>query len=137
MSSEILPKICNDVDESIFSGFNSVPEYIESTLNDDKELYKYFAIEDDPGFVENIIRDNTIKFGAPNEFNDPFECMSAIGITSFDYTKKQLEEVTRSSGKKYSDDALLRAYDGIVSHSLKNYRNSLSKYGILCEWGQA
>jgi len=132
MSSEMLQKICNNVDKSKYSSFNSIPEYIESTLNDDKELYKYFTIEDDPGFVENIIRDNTIKYGAPNEFNDPFECMSVIGITSFDYTKKQLEEVTRSSGKKYSGDSLLGAYDGIVSRSLKDYRNGLSKYGILC-----
>lgn len=106
-----------------------MPEYLESTLDDDKELYKYFSIEDDPGFVENIIRDNTIKFGDPNEFNDPFECRSVIGITSFDDTEKQLAELT---GKQYSKNALLRAYDGIVSHSLKKYRNSLSKYGILC-----
>lgn len=132
MSSLILPKICNDVDESIYSGFNSMPAYIESTLNDDNELYKYFSIGDDPGFVENIIRDNTIKFSDPNEFNDPFECMSVIGITSRNYTKKQLEELTRNSGKKYSDDALLRAYDKIVSRSLIHYRSGLSKYGILC-----
>jgi len=110
-----------------------MPEYIESTLNDDKELYKYFSIDGDPDFIEKIVRDNTIKFGNPSEFNDPFECMSVIGITSFASTKKKLKELARGSGKKYSDEALLRAYDEIVSRSLTSYRDgSLRKYGLLC-----
>ena len=133
MSSRILSKICNDIDDSLYKQFNSMPEYIESTLNEDNELYKYFSLEDEPEFLENVIRDNTIKFGAPNEFNDPFECMSVIGITSFNSTKKKLEELTQKSGKKYSDGALLRAYDEIVGGSLASYRKkSLSKYGVLC-----
>ncbi|MFH1700384.1 MAG: DUF2971 domain-containing protein [Candidatus Zixiibacteriota bacterium] len=133
MASIILPKICNDIDDSQYNKFNSMPEYLESTLNEEKELYKYLPLGDNPSFVENIIRDNTIKFGAPNEFNDPFECMSIIGITSFDSTKKKLEELTSNSGKKYSNKALLRAYDEIVKISLDSFRNiSLSKYGILC-----
>ncbi len=83
--------------------------------------------------MEKIIKDNTIKFGAPNEFNDPFECMSVIGITSFDSTKKKLEELAKTSGEKYSDEAFLRAYDKVVKISLESYRTkSLSKYGILC-----
>lgn len=137
MASTILSKICNDKDESIYSGFNSVPEYIESTLNDDKELYKYISIEDDPKFVENIIRDSTIKFGAPNEFNDPFEFMSVIGISSLNSTIEKLNELAQKAGKKYSDVAILRAYDDIVKYSVKFYRdNVLSKYGILCLSGE-
>ena len=74
MTSIILQKICNDVDDSQYNKFTSMPEYLESTLNEEKELYKYLSLRDDHSFVENIIRDNTIKFGAPNKFNDPFEC---------------------------------------------------------------
>jgi hypothetical protein len=45
----------------------------------------------------------------------------------------KLEELTRASGKKYSEKALIRAYDEIVKKSLESYRNnSLSKYGIFC-----
>jgi len=112
-------------------------EYIESTLNEDKELYKYLPLSDDPGYLENVIRDNTIKFGAPNDFNDPFECMSVIGITSFNRTKKELEELTKNKGKKYSDEAFLRAYGQVVARSLDYYRNkSLSKYGVFCLSGK-
>ena len=133
MTSIILPKICNEIDDRKYKKFNSMPEYIESTLNKDKELYKYYSLKDGPGFIEKIIKDNTIKFGAPNEFNDPFECMSVIGVTSFDITKKKLDELTKTSGKKYSDEALLRAYDEIAKISIESYRSkSLSKYGILC-----
>jgi len=133
MISKILPNICNDFDDSLYRDFNSIPEYIDSTLNKDKELYKYFSIENDYSYIENIIRDNTIKFGAPNEFNDPFECMSVIGVTNFQSTKEKLSELTAKFGRKYSDSALLHSYDEIVSHSLNSYRNnSLSKYGILC-----
>ena len=132
MSSKILLKINNNVDQSMYIDFNSMTEYLESTLNDEKELYKYFAIEDDPTFVENIISNNTIKFGDPNEFNDPFECRSILGVSSFDYTKKKLDEITRNSGKIYSENALLRAFDKIVRISLKGFHKRLSKYGILC-----
>lgn len=133
MTSIILPKICNEVDDSLYKQFDSIPEYIEFTLNEDNELYKYFPLENDPGFMENVIRDNTIKFGAPNKFNDPFECMSVIGVTNFNSTKKNLEELTQKSGKKYSDSALLRAYDDIVEVSKDYFRKTtLSKYGILC-----
>ncbi len=132
MTSIILPKICNDVDDSQYKKFTSMPEYLESTLNEEKELHKYLSLGDDPSFVENIIRYNTIKFVAPNEFNDPFECMSIIGIASFDSTKKKLEELTKKTEKKYSNETLLRAYDEIVKISLDSFRNkSLSKYGIL------
>ncbi len=110
-----------------------MPEYIESTLNEDNELYKYFSLENDPGFMENVIRDNTIKFGTPNKFNDPFECMSVIGINSFNSTKKKIEELTQKSGKKHSDGALLRAYDKIVGVSKTYYKEkSLSQHGLLC-----
>lgn len=133
MISTILPEICNDVDDSLYEQFNSVLEYIESTLNEDNELYKYFPLDNDAGFMENVIRDNTIKFGAPNKFNDPFECMSVIGVTNFNSTKKKLEEFTQKSAKKYSNGAILRAYDEIIGVS-KDYfkKNTLSKYGILC-----
>lgn len=132
MTSIILPKICNDVDDSQYKKFTSMPEYLESTLNEEKELYKYLSLGDNPSFVKNIIRDHTIKFSAPNEFNDPFECMSIIGITSFNSTKKKLEELTNISKIKYPNEKLLRAYDEIVKISLDSFRNkSLSKFGIL------
>ena len=133
MTSKILLKISNEFDDSEFKKFKSVPEYIESTLNDEKELYKYISLKDDYSFIKNIVKDNTIKFTSPDEFNDPFECMSVIGVTSLDATMKKLEELSKPSGSKYSEDALLRSYDNIVKHSLEYYRTkSLSKYGMLC-----
>lgn len=133
MRSIILDKICNDIDDTPYGDFDSMPEYIESTLNVDKELYKYISLENNSGFIENIIRDNSIKYGAPNEFNDPFECMSIIGISSLNTVKKQIDKLSRDTDKTYSDGAVLRAYDEIVSHSLNSYRTkSLAKYGILC-----
>ena len=77
-----------------------------------------------------IIRDNTIKFGAPNEFNDPFECMSVVGIISFAHTKRDLEA---RSGKRYTDEAVKKNFDEIVSYSHDSFgKKSLAKYGILC-----
>ena len=52
-------------------------EYLESTLNEEKELYKYLSLGDDPSFVENIIKDNTIKFGVPSKFN--VDCTPEVG----------------------------------------------------------
>ena len=124
MTSIILPKITNDIEDSEYKKFNSMTEYIESTLNEDKELYKYVSLKDGHSFIKNIVRDNTIKFSSPDEFNDPFECMSVIGVTSFDITMNKLEELTRASGKKYSEKALIRAYDEIVKKSLESYRNN-------------
>ncbi len=133
MASKIMSRIFNDIDDSLYSKFASIPEYIESTLNENRELYKFYSLKDDYSFVEKIIKDNTIKFGDPNEFNDPFECRSVLGISSIKATRKQLDELTKNSGKRYSDDALLRAYDGIVKISLEAYRRkTLSKYGLLC-----
>ncbi len=137
MSSSIFSRISNDVDDNIYRGFHSIPEYIESTLNDERELYKYLAIDNDPGFVENVIRDNTIKFGNPSKFNDPFDCMSVIGIESFHNTKKRLEQLARSSGRKFSNGAYWRAYDDIVRRTIASYRTkSLGKYGLLCLSGK-
>ena len=136
MSSPILSRISNDADDA-YRGVHSIPEYIESTLNDERELYKYFAINSDLGFVENIIRDNTIKFGNPCQFNDPFDCMSVIGIPSFNDTKRMLEELARSSGRTFSNESYRRAYDDIVRGQVDTYRTrSLGMYGLLCLSGK-
>lgn len=137
MSSSILSKINNDVDDDIYRPFQSIPEYIESTLNDERELYKYLSIDTDVDFVESIITDNTIKFGNASEFNDPFDCMSVIGVESFEVTKHRIEELARSSGRKFSNGAYSRAYDDIVRRSVDFYRTkSLGKYGLLCFSGK-
>lgn len=131
MSSSILSRIRNDADDA-YRGVHSIPEYIESTLNDERELYKYLAINSDLGFVENIIRDNTIKFGNPSQFNDPFDCMSVIGITSFNDTKRMLEELAGCSGRQFSNESYERAYDDIVRRTVADFRTkSLGKYGLL------
>jgi len=130
MRTNIIDKICNELDDPLDGYSGTMLEYIESKLNHDNELYKYMSLEGGYGFLEDIIRDNTIKYGAPNEFNDPFECMSRIGVSNLDTVRESLNQIT---GINYATGAVLRAYDEIVNYSLNSYRSTeLAKYGILC-----
>ena len=66
-------------------------------------MYKYIGLNENIEFVEKIIKDKTIKFSDPTTFNDPFECMSIIGVFSYSDIRDKHEEYL-NQGKSFNEE---------------------------------
>ena len=130
--SFILSRINNDIDENYYGKYTSIQELISSSLGKEQYLYKYIGLNKNIEFVEKIIKDNTIKFSDLTTFNDPFECMSIIGVLSYSDIRDKLHEIYLKQGKSFSEEIAKIHYDELT-FSMRDefHKSSLPKYGIL------
>ncbi len=130
--SFILSRINNDIDENYYGKYKSIQELISSSLGEEKYLYKYIGLNENIEFVEKIIKDKTIKFSDPTTFNDPFECMSIIGVFSYSDIRDKLHEEYLNQGKSFNEEIAKIHYDELI-FSMRDefHKSSLPKYGIL------
>lgn len=130
--SFILSRINNDIDENYYGKYKSIQELISSSLGEEKYLYKYIGLNENIEFVEKIIKDKTIKFSDPTTFNDPFECMSIIGVLNYSDIRDKLHEEYLKQGKSFSEEIVKVHYDDLIHSMIDEFhKNNLSKYGIL------
>lgn len=125
--------INNEIDKSYYSQYSSIQELISSSLGKEKCLYKYLPLNEDIDFVQDILQNNTIKSNDPTQFNDPFECMSIVGLVNYDSFRVALSNLTKSNEKQYDESVFVKEYDEFVKNVRKEYLEKiLAKYGILC-----
>jgi hypothetical protein len=88
-------------------------------IKNQKTFYKYVDFETG---LNKIIKEQTLKFSNPEEFNDPFdchECLLNIDL-SLEYIKKEIDELLRDLPKEISEK--------IKNEELKNLENKYYQY---------
>nr|WP_294897177.1 DUF2971 domain-containing protein [uncultured Pedobacter sp.] len=113
-----------DVDLLIKKGIQEV--------KNQKVFYKYVDFE--TGF-EKIIKEQTLKFSNPEEFNDPFDCHEyLLNIDlSLDVIKKEINQLLSEYPKEISDRIKNQPLKELENKSYQDrFKQDKRKYGVSC-----
>jgi len=89
---------------------------IVSNNNSPEILYKYVPLES----VEPILKNSSLKFTNPLEFNDPFDCnMPSFDIGLVNYKKLMAEECSKALGM----DRKSKEFNQILASSASDFSN--------------
>ena len=105
------------------------------------ELYKYMSAE---SFKEYIIKGPTIRFTPSKEFNDPFECLPALGREEnedeleygvrycIDHFCREHIEFDASQFDPYIFETKEKIFDKLCTYFHDQFCELRNKYGIFC-----
>lgn len=113
-----------DVDLLIKNGLQEV--------KNQKIFYKYVELE--TGF-NKIIKEQTLKFSNPEEFNDPFdchECLLNIDL-SLEYIKREIDELLSNYPKEISEAIKNEQLEKLQNKSYQDiFKKEKTNYGVSC-----
>ena len=130
--------INNEIDRSNynFNKHHSYSDLIIQSLDDDNHLYKYLSLDksknttkEEISYIEQIIKNSSIKFSNPRQFNDPFDCMTVQPIVN----KEKIVELCKNKTNIPTENITDKDWVEINTNLLEQrFDHIINKFGVLC-----